>query len=84
VIADEGLHLPETALERERLEVLVAIDLVAAGGARRVLVGGLEHGAELVTRLGPQATMAGVLLCRSPADGLVSGVLVRPRPSVLG
>ena len=84
MIADQGRQLPRTDLDIERREVLVAIDLVACGAARRVLVAGLAHAAELIGRLGPHATMTGVTLCRSVDDGVVTGILVRPRPSVLG
>ncbi len=84
MIADDGLHLPVPALETERAEVLAAIELVSRGAATRVIVAGLAHASELIPRLTPCATSAGVILARSADDGVVTGVLVRPRPSVLG
>jgi hypothetical protein len=84
VIADDGLQLPVRALETERVEVLAAIELVARGAATRVLVAGLAHATELIPRLTPRATSAGVIIGRSTEDGVVTGILVRPRPSVLG
>jgi hypothetical protein len=84
VIADDGLYLPGSALETERREVVAAIELVARGAATRVLVVGLVHAAELIRRLSPSAATAGVAIGRSMDDGVVTGILVRPRPSVLG
>jgi hypothetical protein len=83
VIADEGLYLPGSTLEAERREVVAAIELVSRGAATRVLVVGLVHAAELIRRLTPRATSAGVVIGRSMEDGVVTGVLVRPRPSVV-
>ena len=83
MIADDGLYLPGSALETERREVVAAIELVARGAATRVLVVGLVHATELIRRLSPSAATAGVAIGRSTEDGVVTGVLVRPRPSVL-
>ena len=84
MIADDGLYLPGSALETERREVLAAIELVSRGAATRVLVVGLAHASELIRRLTPRATSAGVVIGRSMDDDVVTGILVRPRPSVLG
>jgi hypothetical protein len=83
VIADDGIQLGPTSLAQERRELLAAIDLVATGVASRVIVAGLAHARELVTRMNPRASVAGVLLQRLPAEGPRSSVLVRVRPSVL-
>jgi hypothetical protein len=83
VIADGGTSLGPTSLAQEWGEVLAAIDLVASGVASRVVVAGLAHAHELVTRMDRRASLAGVLLQRLPADGPRSSVLVRARPWVV-
>ena len=69
-------------LDREAQELYVAIELVASGAARRVVVAGLTHVPELVVRLADRAATAGVLLRPLEADAPRS-VIVVGRPFVV-
>jgi hypothetical protein len=88
VIVDD-LALERTRLATERREVMAAIDLVAGGGARRVMVAGLAHAPELVLRLSARAAAAGVTVRLVPVDAAAPGrepptsLLVAPRPTVV-
>ena len=83
MIADDGLDMGPTSLVLEGREVLVAIELVASGGARRVVVAGLAHAAEVATRLAPYAALDGVMISRLVGEGGRASVLVRQRPVVV-
>jgi hypothetical protein len=69
-------------LGREAQELDVAIELVASGAARRVVVAGLTHVPELIVRMRGRAASAGVLLRPLEADAPRS-VIVVGRPVVL-